>query len=61
VKAQVGGKLAQLGSRLIDATAKKLTVEFFEKFGEAVAPPETVAEEATLEKQKGWFRRLIKK
>ena len=44
VKAQVGGKLAQLGSRLIDATAKKLTAEFFEKFGEAVAPPETAAE-----------------
>jgi carbon monoxide dehydrogenase subunit G len=62
VKAQVGGKLAQLGSRLIDATAKKLTAEFFEKFGEAVAPPETAAAEpATPEKQKGWFRRLIKK
>ena len=62
VKAQVGGKLAQLGSRLIDATAKKLTAEFFEKFGEAVAPPETdAAEPATPEKQKGWFRRLIKK
>jgi uncharacterized protein len=61
VKAQVGGKLAQLGSRLIDATAKKLTAEFFAKFGEAVAPPETAAEPTTPEKQKGWFRRLIKK
>jgi uncharacterized protein len=61
VKAQVGGKLAQLGSRLIDATAKKLTAEFFEKFGEAVAPPETAGEPAAPEKQKGWFRRLIKK
>ena len=61
VKAQVGGKLAQLGSRLIDATAKKLTAEFFEKFGEAVAPPETAAEAATGERQKDWFRRLIKK
>ncbi|WP_085586533.1 SRPBCC family protein [Thalassospira mesophila] len=29
VKAQVGGKLAQLGSRLIDSTAKKLAGEFF--------------------------------
>jgi uncharacterized protein len=29
--AQVGGKLAQLGSRLIDSTAKKLADEFFEK------------------------------
>jgi uncharacterized protein len=39
VKAQIGGKLAQLGARLIDATAKKLAGDFFEKFGEAVAPP----------------------
>jgi len=63
VKAQIGGKLAQLGSRLIDATSKKLAGEFFEKFGEAVAPPaETApAEAATPEKKKGWFRRLIKK
>ncbi|YCI04736.1 carbon monoxide dehydrogenase subunit G [Ensifer sp. D2-11] len=29
-KAQVGGKLAQLGARLIDSTAKKLADEFFE-------------------------------
>lgn len=34
VKADVGGKLAQLGSRLIDSTAKKLAGDFFEKFGE---------------------------
>lgn len=32
VDAQVGGKLAQLGGRLIDATAKKLSEAFFEKF-----------------------------
>lgn len=31
-KADVGGKLAQLGGRLIDATAKKLSAEFFVKF-----------------------------
>lgn len=30
-QAQVGGKLAQLGARLIDSTAKKLADEFFEK------------------------------
>ena len=67
VKAQIGGKLAQLGSRLIDSTAKKLAGEFFVKFGEAVAPPapaETaVAEAATPgkppEKKKGWFRSMI--
>src|SRR6516162_4379692 len=44
VKAQIGGKLAQLGSRLIDATSKKLAGEFFENFGEAVAPPPETAE-----------------
>ena len=38
VRAEVGGKIAQLGSRLIDSTAKKLAGEFFENFGEAVAP-----------------------
>jgi carbon monoxide dehydrogenase subunit G len=63
VKAQIGGKLAQLGSRLIDATSKKLAAEFFEKFSEAVAPtPETAVDEATTpEKKKGWFRKLMKK
>jgi uncharacterized protein len=47
VKADVGGKLAQLGSRLIDSTAKKLAGEFFTRFGEIVAgpPPEEDAAE----------------
>ncbi|MEX3011220.1 carbon monoxide dehydrogenase subunit G [Hoeflea sp. TYP-13] len=36
VKAQVGGKLAQLGSRLIDSTSKKLAGQFFASFGEVV-------------------------
>ena len=37
VDAQVGGKLAQVGARLIDGTVKKLSAEFFAKFGELVA------------------------
>ena len=37
VDATVGGKLAQIGSRLIDATAKKLSGEFFVAFAEHVA------------------------
>jgi len=37
VDAQIGGKIAQLGSRLIDSTAKKLAGEFFTKFGSVVA------------------------
>ncbi len=40
VKADVGGKLAQLGGRLIDSTAKKLSGEFFQKFGEIVGEDE---------------------
>lgn len=39
VKADVGGKLAQLGSRLIDSTARKLAGDFFTRFGELVAEP----------------------
>ncbi len=37
-KADVGGKLAQLGSRLIDATAKKMADEFFENFRRQLTP-----------------------
>jgi carbon monoxide dehydrogenase subunit G len=40
---QVGGKMAQLGSRLIDATAKKLADEFFGKFAEIVSAPVAAA------------------
>ena len=35
-KATVGGKLAQIGSRLIDSTSKKLANEFFGNFAEAL-------------------------
>jgi carbon monoxide dehydrogenase subunit G len=36
VTATVGGKLAQIGSRLIDSTAKKMANDFFAKFAEVV-------------------------
>jgi carbon monoxide dehydrogenase subunit G len=36
VEAQIGGKLAQLGQRLINGSAKKLADEFFAKFADAV-------------------------
>lgn len=39
VKAQVGGKMAQLGARLIDSTAKQMSDQFFDRFAAAVAPP----------------------
>lgn len=38
VEAQVGGRLAQLGGPIIDATAKQLAGKFFQQFGEVVAP-----------------------
>lgn len=36
-KADIGGKLAQLGSRLVTSTSKKLASKFFENFKEAVS------------------------
>jgi carbon monoxide dehydrogenase subunit G len=39
VEAQIGGKLAQLGQRLIAGAAKKMADEFFEKFVAAVGTP----------------------
>jgi uncharacterized protein len=44
VKAEIGGKLAQIGGRLIDAAANKLAGEFFSKFGEVVGKAEAPAE-----------------
>jgi carbon monoxide dehydrogenase subunit G len=38
VEAQVGGRLAQLGGPIIDATAKQMAAKFFQQFGEVVAP-----------------------
>ena len=45
VDAQVGGKIAQLGGAVIDATAKQLAASFFKKFGQIVGAP-AVAEAA---------------
>lgn len=39
-KAEIGGKLAQLGGRLIQSTAKKLAAKFFKKFAEVVETAE---------------------
>lgn len=71
--AQIGGKLAQLGGRLIDATSKKLAGDFFEKFGAVVAPPVAPVAEVPVEpeavaaapatdapeKKTGWLGRLL--
>ncbi len=41
VHAEVGGKLAQIGGRLIDSTAKKLAGQFFTSFSAIVGAPDT--------------------
>jgi uncharacterized protein len=38
VQAHVGGKLAQIGSRLVDATSRKMADDFFAHFAAVVAP-----------------------
>lgn len=43
VEAQIGGKLAQLGQRLVNGAAKKMADQFFQKFAEAVNPAATQA------------------
>jgi carbon monoxide dehydrogenase subunit G len=64
VEAKVGGKLAQLGSRIIDGFAKKMADQFFDNFQSAVEEP--AAEEDTTEEtsesetpKKGWFRKIV--
>lgn len=51
VNAQVGGKLAQIGARLIDSTAKKMANDFFKTFsevvGSAAGSPDSPAVEAS--------------
>jgi carbon monoxide dehydrogenase subunit G len=46
VDAQVGGRMAQLGGPVIDATAKQLAGTFFRRFGEIVAPSAAAAPSA---------------
>lgn len=64
VQAKVGGKLAQLGSRIIDGFAKKMADQFFGNFQEAVeGPAETGSEDPAPAEgetaKKGWFRKLV--
>jgi uncharacterized protein len=43
-KAQVGGKMAQVGSRLIDAAASKVAEDFFKAFEAHLSPPAAPAD-----------------
>ena len=63
VEAKVGGKLAQLGSRLIDGFAKKMADQFFENFQNVLEGSDEAAEEAPeggeeAPARKSWLSRL---
>ncbi len=55
VEAKVGGKLAQLGSRIIDGFAKKMADQFFDNFQSTLEG--TAEEETAAPAKKGWFGR----
>lgn len=60
VEAKVGGKIAQLGSRLIDGFAKKMADQFFTNLqlqieGPSEAGPEGADEEGA---KKGWLKKI---
>lgn len=69
VEAKVGGKLAQLGSRIIDGFAKKMADQFFANLQSHLAPqaqeetadaadPEGGGEENSGDGKKGWFSKV---
>lgn len=62
VEAKVGGKLAQLGSRIIDGFAKKLADQFFERFQDGLEDPTEAddSEEDQEKPKKGWIGRMFK-
>jgi carbon monoxide dehydrogenase subunit G len=56
--AQVGGKLAQVGSRLIDGVARKMADEFFTRFNEKLAGPAPAAAPAGAPAKGPWLTGL---
>jgi hypothetical protein len=68
VEAQIGGKLAMLGSRLIDSTARSMAQQFFDRFvsiisrmGEAAAATEPRPRKKPAKKTKPAQRKPRKK
>ncbi len=64
VEAKVGGKLAQLGSRIVDGFAKKMAHQFFTRLEEVIEGPKDAGEgeDAVPEaEKKGWLKRLVRK
>ncbi|MEM7671085.1 MAG: SRPBCC domain-containing protein, partial [Pseudomonadota bacterium] len=69
-EAKVGGKIAQLGGRLIHGFAKKMADQFFDKFQETVGAPDAPSEASEGDadtkpaedgdgNKKGWLGRII--
>lgn len=64
VEAKVGGKLAQLGSRIIDGFAKRMADQFFNNLQETLEGPAEAGEDdedADAPAKKGWLGRLTGK
>ncbi len=64
VEANVGGKIAQIGSRLIDMTAKKMADIFFSKFSELVSNKPNISKidkvsEARVPREKKSFNKIL--
>ncbi len=63
VEAKVGGKIAQLGSRLIDGFAKKMADQFFTNLQQAIEGPADPADDGPsgsdkAPAKKGWFKKV---
>jgi carbon-monoxide dehydrogenase medium subunit len=56
VQVQLSGRLAQFGNRLVEATARKLAGEFFERMGQALSSGQASPSLQTAP----WWRRLIR-
>ena len=61
VDAQVGGKLAMLGSRLIDSTARSLATQFFDKFAKIVGGMKAEAAPVAAKKAAAPKKKAVKK
>ena len=59
VEANVGGKIAQVGSRLIDMTAKKMADIFFGKFSDEISPVGSIATSPSSSIQSTKFNKKI--
>ena len=60
VEANVGGKIAQVGSRLIDMSAKKMADIFFGKFSELISSEKILDNKKTKDKQENHIKEPIK-